>query len=190
MGSAGKPPALRRGAPEQRQDSARAAPGQRHDILRTTPRERHGSARRVPGQRPGTGRTACGTCRDCIGRRAHTDPAITELRQDGVHSAHRRRLACLGNVWTTFGAVDRCPGATAEHKRITIVACWGGSCHPVPCIGTCLMERCGSSHVLLAVWMGCPNQTGGLQGRPGVSMGGLAGSDSGTGPGWQQSRQN
>ena len=66
----------------------------------------------------------------------------------------------------------------------------GVSYLPVPCKGTWLMKRCGLSHVLLAVWMGCPNQTGGLQGRLGVSTGGLAGSDSGTGPGWQQSRQN
>ena len=67
---------------------------------------------------------------------------------------------------------------------------WGGSHLPVPRKGTWLMKRCGPSHVLLTVWMGCPNQTGGLQGRPGVSLGGLAGNDSGTGPGWQQSRQN
>ena len=67
---------------------------------------------------------------------------------------------------------------------------WGVSHLPVPRVGTWLMERCGPAHVLLAVWMGCPNQTGGLQGRPCVSRGGLAGSDSGTGPGWQQSRQN
>ena len=52
------------------------------------------------------------------------------------------------------------------------------------------MERRGAWYVLYAMWMGCPYQTGSLQGHPRVSVGGLAGNDSGTGSGWQQSKQN
>ena len=51
--------------------------------------------------------------------------------------------------------------------------------------------RCrGPLYVPQTMWMGCPDQTGSLQGHPRVSGGGLAGNDSGTGSGWQQSRQN
>ena len=45
-------------------------------------------------------------------------------------------------------------------------------------------------YVLHSMLMGCPNQTGSLQGHPRGSKGGLAGNDPGTGLGWQQSRQN
>ena len=52
------------------------------------------------------------------------------------------------------------------------------------------MECRGVLYVLHTVRMGCPYQTGSLQGHPRVSGGGLAGNDSGTGSGWQQSKQN
>ena len=52
------------------------------------------------------------------------------------------------------------------------------------------MECRGLLNALHTMWMGCPYQTGSLQGHPRVSGGGLAGNDSGTGSGWQQSKQN
>ena len=69
-------------------------------------------------------------------------------------------------------------------------ATWGGSFLSVPQMGVWLTERRGLLHVLHAMRMGCPNQTGSLQGHPRVNEGGLAGNDSGTGSGWQQSKQN
>ena len=51
------------------------------------------------------------------------------------------------------------------------------------------MEFRGQTYVLRLMWMDCPDQTGRLQGHPRESGGGLAGNDSGTGSGWQQSKQ-
>ena len=56
--------------------------------------------------------------------------------------------------------------------------------------GVELLECRGPLYVLYAMWMGCPYQTGSLQGQPRVSEGALAGNDSGIGSGWQQSKQN
>ena len=67
---------------------------------------------------------------------------------------------------------------------------WGGSHLSVPRKGVWLMECRGPLYVLCTMSMGCPNQTGRLQGHLRVSEGGLAGNDSGTGSGWQQSKQN
>ena len=67
---------------------------------------------------------------------------------------------------------------------------WGGSHLSVPRKGVWLMECRGPLYVLCTMWMGCPDQTGRLQGHLRVSEGGLAGNDSGTGSGWQQSKQN
>jgi hypothetical protein len=52
------------------------------------------------------------------------------------------------------------------------------------------MECRGALYVLQAMWMGCPDQTGSLQGHGRGSGGALAGNDSGIGSGWQQSKQN
>ena len=57
-------------------------------------------------------------------------------------------------------------------------------------MGVWLTERRGPLYVLYTMWMGCPYQTGSLQGHPCVSGGGLAGNDSGTGSGWQQNKQD
>ena len=52
------------------------------------------------------------------------------------------------------------------------------------------MEFRGLLYILYTMWMGCPYQTGRLQGHPRASEGALAGNDSGIGSGWQQSKQN
>ena len=40
------------------------------------------------------------------------------------------------------------------------------------------------------MWMACPDQDSTLQGQRGASCDDLADDDTGTGPGWQQNKQN
>jgi hypothetical protein len=52
------------------------------------------------------------------------------------------------------------------------------------------MECRRPHHVLLVALRACPNQVGARQGRRGGGYDALADNDTGTGSGWQQSKQN
>ena len=52
------------------------------------------------------------------------------------------------------------------------------------------MECLGLPYVPQTAWMACPYQAASLQGPPGVGWAVLAANDSGSGSGWQQSKQD
>ena len=58
------------------------------------------------------------------------------------------------------------------------------------CLLAMVVKPFAPGQVLLCMWTALLNQTSGPQGYCGVSCGILAGSDPGTGSGWQQSRPN
>ena len=69
-------------------------------------------------------------------------------------------------------------------------AIWRGQRLSVLFVGVWLAEHCGQMHALRSMSMACPFRASSLQGHTCVSRSGLANNDPGTGPGWQQSRQN
>ena len=93
------------------------------------------------------------------------------------------------------------PSRNPPFETCAMVSCTTGQCfrgQPIFQWGTSVfcracdlaMEWSETTYVLQSMPMGHPGQAGGLQGRRGVSCGGLAVNVLGIGSGWQQNKQN
>ena len=141
-------------------------------LTRTCP-EHHAQSEGKNGQINGSGAPRGAGDRRSKGQRPSSD------RSKPTQTSPQRRAKTNLNMSCVY-----------EAASWLVVFLTSGEVHASLCLRVWLMECRGRLYVLRAVWMGCPYQTGSPQGHPRVSRGGLAGNDSGTGSGWQQSKQN